>query len=110
MAYSLRIDDIKRPADGSLSIEYTAGRGTLPATWDGTGMRYGSLAQAAEEWNETIEGADEQLANLLLAFLFRYARKRFPDMTGAQFRNAVRGRIITLNLDAAALSGVVTIV
>lgn len=108
-AYRLRLDDVTRAPDGGIELKLTSGWGTLPATWSGTGLRYASLEDAVEEWRESREELDRQLADVLLLLLFRYAKKRFPDATGAQFRNAVRGRVITLDLDAAALGGLVTL-
>ena len=110
MAFSLRIDDVVRDAStGLITFQYTNGQTPLPAGWGGSGLSFGTAAQTVDALQDADSGMLQDLAGLLLIFILRTMRRANPDLTGAQFRNAVRGLTITLNIAAATRTAAITV-
>lgn len=108
MAYALRIDDVTRDATtGSVTFKVTAGTTPLPASWTGSGISWGTVAQTVAALTDPPDL--QALTDLLLSLLLKAIKAKFPDVTTAQFRTAIQGRTITLDPNAATVAGLVVV-
>lgn len=112
MAWAIRVDDVTRigtPPDDRVDFKVTFGPTPLPAGWQGFGFCYGSTVQTQAAFGPPTLEEQQTMAESLLLILFKAVMVQFPNITGAQFRNAVVGAVITVDAAATTRSGVITI-